>query len=163
MTALQIRAFKPGESACGIYFLLTAGRVIYIGQSVDISRRVETHRKTLAFDEVKLIEVERKDLDSAERKFILEMKPERNGFMRGGRRDYCAPGGPVPTPAVPRKPMTPAQLQKLIDRAGISQRGAAKAIDINERHMRRYVAGDAVIPRTVELACKYLWEKIDGK
>jgi plasmid maintenance system antidote protein VapI len=54
--------------------------------------------------------------------------------------------------------MTAGQLQKLLDRAGISQRGAAKALDINERTMRKYVAGDAAIPRTVELAAKYLWE-----
>jgi DNA-binding XRE family transcriptional regulator len=59
--------------------------------------------------------------------------------------------------------MTANQLQKLLDRAGISQRGAARELGINERTMRLYVAGDAVIPRTVELACKYLWEKADGK
>lgn len=58
--------------------------------------------------------------------------------------------------------MTALQLQRLLDRAGISQRGAAKALDINERTMRKYVAGDAVIPRTVELAAKYLWEKQNG-
>ena len=55
--------------------------------------------------------------------------------------------------------MTALQLQRLLDRADMSQRGAAKALDINERSMRRYVAGDQPIPRTVELAAKYLWEK----
>lgn len=59
--------------------------------------------------------------------------------------------------------MNSLQLRRLLDRAGISQRAAAVALDINERTMRLYVAGDAVIPRTVELACKYLWEKSDGK
>jgi hypothetical protein len=59
--------------------------------------------------------------------------------------------------------VTANQLQKLLDRAGISQRGAARELDINERTMRLYIAGDAVIPRTVELACKYLWEKIDER
>jgi plasmid maintenance system antidote protein VapI len=58
--------------------------------------------------------------------------------------------------------LTALQLQRLLDRAGLSQRGAAKALDINERTMRKYVSGDAAIPRTVELACKYLWEKVDG-
>lgn len=48
--------------------------------------------------------------------------------------------------------MTGTQLQKLLDRAGLSQRGAAKALGINERTMRKYVAGDAEIPRVVELA-----------
>jgi hypothetical protein len=76
-------------------------------------------------------------------------------------------GGQWAKPQRPKKleapSMTAGQLQKLLDRARISQRGAAKALDINERTMRKYVAGDAAIPRTVELAAKYLWEKADGK
>jgi plasmid maintenance system antidote protein VapI len=48
--------------------------------------------------------------------------------------------------------MTAAQLQKLLDRAGLSQRGAAKALEIHERTMRKYCAGDSPIPKTVELA-----------
>jgi plasmid maintenance system antidote protein VapI len=48
--------------------------------------------------------------------------------------------------------MTGGQLQKLLDRAGLSQRGAAKALGLNERTMRKYVAGDAEIPKVVELA-----------
>lgn len=48
--------------------------------------------------------------------------------------------------------MTGGQLQKLLDRAGLSQRGAAKALGINERTMRKYVAGDAEVPKVVELA-----------
>lgn len=55
--------------------------------------------------------------------------------------------------------MTALQLRRLLERAEMSQRAAAKELGINERTMRLYVAGDAVIPRTVELACKYLWEK----
>ena len=58
--------------------------------------------------------------------------------------------------------MTAIQLQRLLDRAGISQRGAAKMLDINERTMRKYCAGDAAIPRTVELAVKFLWERPYG-
>lgn len=52
--------------------------------------------------------------------------------------------------------MTAAQLQKLLDQAGLSQRGAAKALEINERTMRRYVAGDQPIPRVVEYALRWL-------
>lgn len=54
--------------------------------------------------------------------------------------------------------MTGTQLQRLLDRAGLSQRGAAKALGINERTMRKYVAGDAEIPRVVELAVRCLAE-----
>lgn len=54
--------------------------------------------------------------------------------------------------------MTGHQLQKLLDRAGLSQRGAAKALGINERTMRKYVAGDSEIPRVVEIAVRCLAE-----
>jgi hypothetical protein len=52
--------------------------------------------------------------------------------------------------------MTPTQLQKLLDSAGLSQRGAAKAIEVNERTMRKYVAGESAIPRTVEYAIRWV-------
>jgi plasmid maintenance system antidote protein VapI len=54
--------------------------------------------------------------------------------------------------------MTGGQLQRLLDRAGLSQRGAAKALGINERTMRKYVAGDAEIPRAIEIAIRCLAE-----
>lgn len=52
--------------------------------------------------------------------------------------------------------MTAAQLTKLLVRAGLSQRGAAKAIGINERTMRKYIAGESPIPRTVEYALRWV-------
>lgn len=53
--------------------------------------------------------------------------------------------------------MTGGQLQKLLDSAGLSQRGAAKEIGINERTMRKYISGEAkVIPKTVEYALRWL-------
>lgn len=55
--------------------------------------------------------------------------------------------------------MTAAQLQKLMDKAGLSQRGAAKAIGIGERHMRRMIAGEAAVSRTIELAVRYVCER----
>lgn len=57
--------------------------------------------------------------------------------------------------------MTPAQLQRLLDKAGLSQRGAAKAIGIGERHMRRLIAGEATISLTQELALRYVCEHKD--
>jgi hypothetical protein len=52
--------------------------------------------------------------------------------------------------------MTPTQLRKFLDQAGLSQRGAAKALDINERTMRHYAAGDQPVPRVVEYALRWL-------
>ncbi len=52
--------------------------------------------------------------------------------------------------------MTGKQLQRLLDDAGLSQRGAAKAIGISERQMRRYIAGDAVVPKFIEHALQWV-------
>ena len=48
--------------------------------------------------------------------------------------------------------MNAEQLRKLLARLGLSQRGAAKLLDIDERTMRRYVSGKGSIPKAVELA-----------
>jgi plasmid maintenance system antidote protein VapI len=55
--------------------------------------------------------------------------------------------------------VTALQLQRLLGRAGLSQRGAAKALEINERTMRKYIAGKSKIPKTVELALLYIADK----
>ena len=52
--------------------------------------------------------------------------------------------------------MTAAQLVALLQDIEVSQRGAARQIGINERTMRKYVSGDALIPRTVALALERL-------
>jgi DNA-binding CsgD family transcriptional regulator len=54
--------------------------------------------------------------------------------------------------------MTGTELKRLLKRAGRSARGTAKALSINERTMRAYIADDLKIPRTVELALLYLVE-----
>jgi hypothetical protein len=45
--------------------------------------------------------------------------------------------------------MTPKQLQAALDKLGLSQVKGAKALGINERTMRRYIAGELPIPRIV--------------
>jgi hypothetical protein len=55
--------------------------------------------------------------------------------------------------------MTGGQLQKLLDSAGLSQRGAAKELGISDRQMRRYVSGDAEVPKVVEYALRWLIHK----
>lgn len=52
--------------------------------------------------------------------------------------------------------MNAEQLAQLLGKLGISQRGAARKIGINERTMRKYIAGEAVIPRTVAMALTQL-------
>lgn len=55
--------------------------------------------------------------------------------------------------------MTASQMQKAIDRAGLSQRGTAKELGISERQMRRYCSGEAKIPKLVDVAMRaIIWE-----
>jgi len=47
--------------------------------------------------------------------------------------------------------MTAGQLRKALERSGRTVRGAALEMQIHERTMHRYLAGDADIPKLVEL------------
>lgn len=58
--------------------------------------------------------------------------------------------------------MTAGQMQKILDSCGFSQRGAARDMGISERQMRRYCAGDAKVPKVVELALLHLQNVHEG-
>jgi plasmid maintenance system antidote protein VapI len=51
--------------------------------------------------------------------------------------------------------MTPRQLRKFLDDAGLTQSGAARLIGITPRHMRRFIAGDALVPIAIEYALRW--------
>lgn len=70
----------------------------------------------------------------------------REAFARWLPGDWSAKGADV----------TALQLQRLLDRSGLSQRSAAKALEINERSMRRYCSGEQPVPKAIELALLYL-------
>lgn len=48
--------------------------------------------------------------------------------------------------------MTSTELRELIESSGLSQREIARMLVIDERTLRRYLAGDLPIPKVVELA-----------
>ena len=54
--------------------------------------------------------------------------------------------------------MRALQFRKLLEKAGLSQSEAARLLDISDRMMRRYVAGDSVIPRVVIYALLHVIE-----
>lgn len=53
---------------------------------------------------------------------------------------------------MPENAMTPDQLRAELERLGLSQVGAANALGIDPRTMRRYLAGDLKITKRVQLA-----------
>lgn len=52
--------------------------------------------------------------------------------------------------------MTPAALREWLARLGLSQQAAARAVGLNPRTMRRYLAGESPVPAWMELALKGL-------
>lgn len=48
------------------------------------------------------------------------------------------------------------RLRSMIERSGISQRALARALGVNERTVRRWVAGDSPIPRSAMLAAEHI-------
>jgi hypothetical protein len=55
--------------------------------------------------------------------------------------------------------VSPKQLRKLIKSAGLTIRGAAGELGMNQRQLYRYLAGDAEVPRVVELALMWITRK----
>jgi predicted transcriptional regulator len=55
--------------------------------------------------------------------------------------------------------MTPKQLRATLASIGLSQRAAARLLDINDRTVRKYVAGDLVIPELLVWALRGLAQR----
>lgn len=52
--------------------------------------------------------------------------------------------------------MTPDALRAAATALGLSGRGLARALDVNEKTYRRWITGEVAIPHTVALACEAL-------
>lgn len=51
-----------------------------------------------------------------------------------------------------KKPMAPTRLGAYLETLGLPQHEAGPLIGIDERTLRRYLSGESLIPRVVELA-----------
>ena len=60
----------------GIYFLYSGGRIVYVGQSVNIASRLADHAGT--FDRATYFVVPKERLNDEEKRWIRELCPERN-------------------------------------------------------------------------------------
>lgn len=70
--------FVPIEKGHYIYFLLSLGEIVYIGQSCNLLHRIGTHTKDKCFDEVFCSPVSPKDMDMTEEVNIMFYKPPLN-------------------------------------------------------------------------------------
>lgn len=69
----------------GIYFLLKNKKIVYIGQSRNVERRIASHRDK-DFDSFRVIACGVDDLLRYEKRLINYFKPELNGHP-GGKRE----------------------------------------------------------------------------
>jgi hypothetical protein len=75
----------------GVYFLINANRVVYVGQSVSIGSRIRSHMPIKEFDSYAYIECEEKNLDVLESLYIHVLRPPLNGSQYHDKRVPAAP------------------------------------------------------------------------
>lgn len=65
---------------CGVYFLLRWGKIVYIGQSIDVVARVRSHydERIFGFDSAVYLPVDEWKLNQVEQTLIYQLRPEYN-------------------------------------------------------------------------------------
>lgn len=102
--------FSP---VCGVYFLVKDARVVYVGQSTNVWRRVSDHkdRQEIEFQSVTVLEMPLEKLLEEEAKYIYKLKPPRN-------KGYCTTVIPIPDESIGELP----KAGKLMARSGQEER-----------------------------------------
>jgi hypothetical protein len=72
----------------GVYFLVSEGRVVYVGQSLNVHKRITEH-KSLTFDCYTWIPCKAEALNKVESLYIHLLRPPGNAISRSG--GMCAP------------------------------------------------------------------------
>ena len=62
----------------GVYVLRWQGRVMYVGQSIEVFSRLGQHSRRIMYDEVFFVRCEKGELNSIEQELIDKLKPELN-------------------------------------------------------------------------------------
>ena len=87
-----VMSYAKGKDMGHIYRLHYKGRVVYVGKSVSIASRIESHKNkgAFVFDDVSVISIPKIYLNYVEKKEILHYKPIYNisGIPKGMRKLY---------------------------------------------------------------------------
>jgi hypothetical protein len=73
----SLRRFRQ-KSICGVYFLYFLGRIVYVGQSVDVRSRISQHTREKTFDEYAFVRCPEVWLDILEAVYIQRINPPLN-------------------------------------------------------------------------------------
>lgn len=74
------------ESVCAVYFLISNGRIVYVGQSINIHSRIATHQHRKSSDSYAFICCEPAQLDVLESIYIHALRPPLNVGANGNPR-----------------------------------------------------------------------------
>ena len=83
-----VKSALPWNKASGIYFLVDAEKVVYVGQSVDVYSRISQH-KDKVFDRYAFVPCPVSSLDRLESLYIHLLQPLLNGNKSNGFK--CVP------------------------------------------------------------------------
>jgi hypothetical protein len=73
------KEYKYSKNICGIYFLIKDGKIVYVGQSVNILERIKTHYYSLKeFNRFYYIECKKEELNKLEGEYIFKFFPIYN-------------------------------------------------------------------------------------
>lgn len=76
---------QPWENCSGIYFLISDGKVVYVGQSVNVFSRIQQHvgNTNRKFDSFAYVPCAKKQLDMLESLYIHYLRPQANAVVQG--------------------------------------------------------------------------------
>lgn len=80
-----VAAALPWERASGVYFLICQGRVIYVGQAVNVYARISQHHGK-RFDSYAYLPCPEDMVDKIESLYIHLLRPELNGDHADGAK-----------------------------------------------------------------------------
>lgn len=69
---------KPLHEASGVYFLIHAGAIVYVGQSLNVHARVLDHVGRVEFDAYAVIPCPADRMGAIESVYIAELRPKHN-------------------------------------------------------------------------------------
>ena len=80
-----VKASLPWKEATGVYFLIDADEIVYVGQSVNIYSRISTHWDK-KFDRYAYVPCEPETLDRLESLYIHFLSPKINKTLNDGSK-----------------------------------------------------------------------------
>jgi hypothetical protein len=84
-----VSASQPWLNVSGVYFLIAGTEVVYVGQSVGVFARIQSHTQYKNFDRFAFVPCAIDALDKLESLYIHLLEPRLNGNQHNGAK--CAP------------------------------------------------------------------------